>query len=129
MSVVQFPCIYHSSAYLVRDYHHSYYVPHNLLLVVAGKFLNGTTSLLSVIQEKVERSLIAHGQNAGPRPPGWKRPFIETISADRRPPAKTIHETVEFPEQDESVGELMISFAGPPLNEHVKRKVSVPLSF
>jgi hypothetical protein len=58
---------------------------------------------------------------------GSARSF-ETISADRRPPVKTIHET-EFPEQDESVGELMISFAGPSLNEHAKRKVSVPLSF
>lgn len=86
----------------VRQYHSTYYVPHNLSLIVAGKLSSGTSSLLSVVQEQVEPSLIAHGQNLGPRPPGWKRPFVETISAQRHPIPKTIKETVEFPEKDES---------------------------
>ncbi|KAI0036602.1 Metalloenzyme, LuxS/M16 peptidase-like protein [Vararia minispora EC-137] len=98
----------------IRAYHGTYYVPHNFSLIVAGKLSDGTESLLSVVQDQVEPSLIAHGQNKGPRPPGWKRPFVETASADRGPIAKTVKETIEFPEKDESSGELMIGFMGPP---------------
>lgn len=88
---------------LVRNYHASYYVPHNLCLIVAGKLSSGTSSLLSVIQDKIEPNLIAHGQNQGPRPTGWRRPFVETPSANRPPLPKSLTRTVEFPEQDESV--------------------------
>lgn len=93
---------------LVREYHASYYVPHNLSLIVAGKLSSGTESLLSVVQEQVEPSLIAHGQKNGPKPSGWKRPFVETPSAIRPPISASIKETVEFPEQDESRMLLMI---------------------
>jgi Zn-dependent M16 (insulinase) family peptidase len=109
--------------HLVRDYHRSYYVPHNLSLIVAGKLSSGTSMLLSVIQNKVEPSLIAHGQNMGPRPSGWKRPFVETPSAIRAPIAKTLTKTVEFPEKDESMGELIINFMGPPREHYLERKV------
>lgn len=108
----------------VREYHGSYYVPHNLTLIVCGKLASGTPSLLSVIQDKIEPVLVKHGQDKGPRPPGWERPFVETASADRRPIAQTIKETVEFPEKDESVGELIISFSGPPPGDFLTRKVS-----
>ncbi|KAI0051676.1 hypothetical protein FA95DRAFT_1586997 [Auriscalpium vulgare] len=104
----------------IRDYHGTYYVPHNLSLIVAGKLSSGTNSLLSVVQDKVEPVLIAHGQNKGPRPQGWKRPFLETASAKRSPIDKTVSETVEFPEKDESSGELMISFSGPPVNNFLE---------
>jgi Zn-dependent M16 (insulinase) family peptidase len=115
--------------HLVRDYHRSYYVPHNLSLIVAGKLASGTSTLLSVIQNKVEPSLIAHHQNAGPRPPGWKRPFVETLSAIRAPIAKTLTETVEFPEKDESMGELVINFMGPPREHFLERKVKLAFLF
>ncbi|KAJ4001026.1 Metalloenzyme, LuxS/M16 peptidase-like protein [Lentinula boryana] len=105
----------------IREYHASYYVPHNLSLIVTGKLSSGTDSLLSVVQEQVEPSLIAHGQNRGPKPVGWKRPFVETSSAIRPPIAASIKETVEFPEQDESVGELIINFLGPAPNEYLER--------
>ncbi|KAK7064154.1 Metalloenzyme, LuxS/M16 peptidase-like protein [Favolaschia claudopus] len=106
----------------IRQYHSTYYVPHNLSLIVTGKLSSGTSTLLSVVQEKVEPSLIAHGQNLGPRPPGWKRPFVETPSAVRPPIEKTVKEDVEFPEKDESVGELMITSLGPAPNQFVERK-------
>ena len=66
-------------------YHKTYYVPHNLSLIVTGKLSGGTASLLKVVQEQVEPNIIAHGQNHGPRPQGWKRPFLETDSANRKP--------------------------------------------
>ncbi|KAH9973401.1 hypothetical protein BJV77DRAFT_1056481, partial [Russula vinacea] len=69
----------------IRDYHKTYYVPHNLSLIVAGKFSNGTETLLSLVQNEVEPSIIAHGRNEGPKPPG----------------------------KDESTGELWINYMGP----------------
>ena len=92
---------------LVRDYHATYYVPHNLSLIVGGKLSSGTSSLLDVIQRRVEPTLISHGQNKGPRPLGWKRPFLETASAKRFPIAETTRSTVEFPEKDESWDTLL----------------------
>ncbi|KAH9950492.1 Metalloenzyme, LuxS/M16 peptidase-like protein [Amylocystis lapponica] len=106
----------------IREYHHKYYVPHNLSLIVTGKLASGTSSLLNVVQTQVEPSLIAHGQKHGPRPEGWKRPFVETESARRGPIKSTVKKTVEFPEKDESVGELQIGFIGPPPKAYLERK-------
>lgn len=97
-------------------------MPHNLTLIVGGKFQGGTESLLSVVQDKIEPSLIKAGFDKGPRPPGWKRPFLETASANRPPFASQTAE-VEFPEKDESVGELMFVYQGPPANDNLARKV------
>ncbi|OCH95812.1 hypothetical protein OBBRIDRAFT_788022 [Obba rivulosa] len=105
----------------IRKYHHTYYVPHNFCLIVAGKLASGTKSLLDVIQKQVEPSIIEHGQNHGPRPQGWKRPFVETPSANRVLP-DTVKETVEFPEKDESVGEVLLSMLGPSPNAFLERK-------
>lgn len=109
--------------HIVRDYHHKYYVPHNLSLIVAGKLASGTTSLLNVVQTQVEPSLVAHEQKHGPRPQGWKRPFLETASARRGPIKETVKDTVEFPEKDESQGDVHIGFMGPPPNAFLERKV------
>ena len=84
----------------------------------------GTPSILSVLQDQVEPSIVAHQQNHGPRPVGWKRPFLETPSANRPPIAKSRQETATFPEKDESLGELVISYLGPPPSEFLERKVS-----
>ncbi|KAI0094759.1 Metalloenzyme, LuxS/M16 peptidase-like protein [Irpex rosettiformis] len=104
----------------IRKYHASYYVPHNLTLIVAGKLASGTQTLLDVIQEQIEPSLIAHGQNKGPQPKGWKRPFLKTPSAERKPFTKTIVDVIEFPEKDESVGELQLSWLGPPMGSFLE---------
>lgn len=116
---------------LVRDYHKQYYVPHNLSLVITGKMSKGTPAILSVLQEQVEPSIIAHGQNRGPRPTGWKRPFLETPSANRPPIERPYQETVAFPEKDESLGELVISYLGPAPSNFLERKASnlPPVSF
>ncbi|KAJ8521451.1 hypothetical protein ONZ45_g1850 [Pleurotus djamor] len=106
----------------IREYHGTYYVPHNLVLIVTGRLSGGTESLLKVVQEEVEPSIIEHKQDKGPRPDGWKRPFVETASANRQPIPKPIQEVVEFPEKDESVGELQITYLGPPVSEFLERK-------
>lgn len=84
----------------------------------------GTPSILSVLQDQVEPTIIAHGQNHGPRPVGWKRPFLETPSANRPSIPKSLQETATFPEKDESLGELIISYLGPPPSEFLERKAS-----
>ncbi|KAG9314439.1 Metalloenzyme, LuxS/M16 peptidase-like protein [Chiua virens] len=106
----------------IQEYHSTYYVPHNLSLIVTGKLSSGTRSLLSVLQEKVEPSIIEHRQNQGPRPSGWNRPFVETTSASRERMKDVIKEAVEFPEKDESQGELLITFNGPPPTAFLERK-------
>ncbi|EDR15625.1 uncharacterized protein LACBIDRAFT_300739 [Laccaria bicolor S238N-H82] len=106
----------------IRKYHSTYYVPHNLSLIVGGKLSSGTSSLLRVIQDQIEPSLVAHKQDRGSRPPGWKRPFVETTSAIRTPIDRVIKDVVEFPEKDESMGELIINFVGPPVNAFLERK-------
>ncbi|KAH8114464.1 Metalloenzyme, LuxS/M16 peptidase-like protein [Phellopilus nigrolimitatus] len=105
----------------IRDYHAKYYVPHNLCLIVGGKFTGGTESLLSVVQNEIEPTLVANGQNQGARgPPGWARPFVETPSADRVPfENKTV--TVELPSIYERLGALDIAFVGPPPNDYLIR--------
>jgi len=85
-------------------------VPHNLNLIVAGKLSSGTGSLLDVVQKEIEPTLIAHGQNQGPRPPGWKRPFVETASVERPPISKTVKKVVLFPEQDESAFKRLVEY-------------------
>ncbi|KAF9044800.1 hypothetical protein BDZ89DRAFT_1191615 [Hymenopellis radicata] len=104
----------------IRKYHGTYYVPHNTSLIVAGKLSSGTPSLLSVVQEKVEPSLIEHGANHGARPAGWKRPFLETPSASKIQIDKPVKDTIEFPEKDESMGEIIINYVGPAPNEYLK---------
>ena len=111
----------------VRDYHSKYYVPHNLTLIVGGKFAGGTDSLLNVVQNEIEPSLISSGFNKGPRPAGWIRPFLESPSA-RREPLKNLSNTVEFPEKDESMGELLLVFQGPAPQDLLSRRVIVDLS-
>ena len=76
-------------------------MPQNLALIVSGKLASGTSSLLHVVQEQIEPDLIGRGHNLGPRPPGWKRPFVETDSALPNPISATTKTTVEFPEKDE----------------------------
>ncbi|KAF9229385.1 hypothetical protein BS17DRAFT_771387 [Gyrodon lividus] len=106
----------------IRQYHGTYYVPHNLSLIVTGKLSSGTKSLLSVIQDKVEPNIIAHGQNQGPRPKDWKRPFMETASAKREHIKEITKKSVAFPEKDESQGELLLTYNGPPPTAFLERK-------
>ncbi|KAG6877636.1 hypothetical protein C0993_005345 [Termitomyces sp. T159_Od127] len=106
----------------IRQYHGTYYVPHNTSLIVAGKLSSGTLSLLDIVQKQVEPSIIEHGQGKGPHPPGWKRPFVETPSANRPPIKEIVTKTVEFPERDESMGEITLTFLGPAPNAFLERR-------
>ena len=97
---------------IVREFHQYYYRPNNLQLIVTGKIQ--PDQLLHVLNTQVEPILIKHGQNQIPE--GWKRPFLETPSKGgaRLEKSTTVH--VEFPEKDESSGEVQISWVGPNTN-------------
>lgn len=99
----------------IRKYHSEYYRPNNIQLIVTGKV--DPTTLLNVLQNEVEPSLIKHGQDKIPA--GWKRPFLETASKGGA--VLTTDKVVEvpFPEKDESSGEVQISWVGPDTNDYL----------
>ncbi|CAO1637041.1 unnamed protein product [Jaminaea pallidilutea] len=120
----------------IRDYHAKYYAPHNTALVVTGPL-----PLEELLQtaNTIDNGLMEAGLAPGPSgPPGWRRPFLETASAqaplidgsaagdlpslypadpDENRSSLRRKTTVEFPEDDESMGEVYITWLGPKLGE------------
>lgn len=95
----------------IRDYHAQYYVPQNLVLVVTGRVDGG--SLMRTL-ESVDDNILAQ------RPPeldGWRRPFLSTSPRFALRESKL--ETMDFPEQDESMGEVAVSWPGPSCTQHL----------
>ncbi|WFD44347.1 hypothetical protein MPSI1_003015 [Malassezia psittaci] len=125
----------------IRAYHGKYYAPYNTALVLCGPL--DRDQLFSTLGE-IESRLIEKQSALGEKgPSGWKRPFMETLSnvppvidgsklqqpgvddadapadgselcADRR------YVVIDFPERDESVGDVQVSYVGPTLDEHDK---------
>jgi Zn-dependent M16 (insulinase) family peptidase len=97
----------------IRQYHHKYYAPYNTAVVVCGPL--DRTELLDKLQA-TEDSLVEHGVKGVPN--GWKRPFVDTASAQIPKIAeKRTQIVVDFPEKDESVGEVMVAWLGPRVDE------------
>ncbi|KAK5660156.1 hypothetical protein OQA88_13625 [Cercophora sp. LCS_1] len=89
----------------IREFHKSMYQPQNLAVIVVGEVDH--ENLLEIL-DKFETSI----EGAVPQPDlNFKRPFVDTPQGallDR-----TVVETVEFPEDDESIGEIAVAFFGP----------------
>ena len=95
----------------IREFHREMYQPKNLCLVIMGEVDHN--DLLDIV-DRFESSII----DDIPKPDApFKRPWIETSQAP--PLGKTIVETVEFPEEDESIGEIAVRFLGPNCNDVV----------
>ncbi|KAM0746680.1 hypothetical protein T439DRAFT_106938 [Meredithblackwellia eburnea MCA 4105] len=97
----------------IREYHDSMYVPQDMTLMIIG---NATTpeALLDVLNHEVEPSLIAAGFNKGPRPPGWRRPFVESKTASNPPVIPhDMTKEVPYPSKDESTGSISLNWVGP----------------
>ncbi|KAL9104088.1 MAG: hypothetical protein Q9163_000940 [Psora crenata] len=93
------------SAERIRDFHKSMYQPKNLCLILVGTVDH--INLLDTV-DKFEDTILSDVPK--PEEP-FKRPWTES---EHTPPLReSIVETVEFPEEDESMGEIMISFFGP----------------
>ena len=120
----------------IRQYHAKYYAPHNAAIVLCGPLdREKLFATLQGIDERFVQLGVAHGEHG---PAGWKRPFVETGSAippvidgsvlaghgvdDADPPAHPHRRRVfvEFPERDESIGEVQVSWIGPTLEENLE---------
>ncbi|GJJ09486.1 hypothetical protein Clacol_003709 [Clathrus columnatus] len=95
------------TAQQIRDYHRKYYVPHNLCLIICGSV--SQQSLLQVLQTEIEPSIVKH---AFFKPHDWRRPFLETPTAHRIHLTESKKQIVEFPEEDEVAGEVLVSLPG-----------------
>ncbi|KAK4137936.1 hypothetical protein BT67DRAFT_372256 [Trichocladium antarcticum] len=96
----------------IREFHRAMYQPQNLAIVVIGEADHD--DLLKILDD-FEESI---ANDIPPPNPNFKRPFVD--SAQPPPLAKTIVETVEFPEGDESVGEIVVAFFGPSCTDQVQ---------
>ncbi|KAH6636872.1 Metalloenzyme, LuxS/M16 peptidase-like protein [Chaetomium tenue] len=89
----------------IREFHKAMYQPQNLAIVIIGEADHD--DLLKILDD-FEESI---KDDIPPPDPQFKRPFVD--SAQPPPLERTIVETVEFPEEDESTGEIVVAFFGP----------------
>ncbi|KAK9484331.1 Metalloenzyme, LuxS/M16 peptidase-like protein [Lipomyces starkeyi] len=87
----------------IRDFYRALYRPDNLCLIIVGTV--DKDELLSTVG-KFDEELPALPDKAN------KRPFVDSPPTPRLP--KTVIDTVEFPDKDESSGHVLLSFLGPP---------------
>jgi Zn-dependent M16 (insulinase) family peptidase len=89
----------------IRRFHRDMYQPKNLCVTIVGKIDHD--HLLSTLDD-FEGTIL---QDI-PKPDApFKRPWIDSPQPKDLP--KSIRETVEFPEEDESMGEVSIKYFGP----------------
>lgn len=92
----------------IIEFHKQNYRPDNLCVVVTG----------SVNEEELLNVMNEFDNQLNPKPSTSKpRPFID--SPHDGPLTDTIIERVEFPDKDESTGEMIISWIGPEANDNV----------
>ena len=93
----------------IREFHKDMYQPRNLCIVIVGAVDHA--NLLEVL-DKFEDSIL----DCVPKPDApFRRPWMQSIQAP--PLSESILEIAQFPEEDESMGELFISFFGPAYND------------
>lgn len=102
----------------IREFHKAMYQPRNLAVVIVGEANHeNLLEILDTFEESIKDII-------PPLDAPFKRPFVD--SPQPPPLEKTIVETVEFPEEDESTGEIVVAFFGPDcLNQVESTAVSV----
>ncbi|KAI9735789.1 MAG: hypothetical protein M1818_006398 [Claussenomyces sp. TS43310] len=95
----------------IRAFHREMYQPKNLCLVLVGEIDH--EDMLHILDD-FEATIL----DDIPRPDAsFKRPWVES---PQTPALKeTIVQTVEFPEEDESSGDILVGFLGPDCNDVV----------
>lgn len=89
----------------IRQFHKDMYQPKNIRVVIIGEVDHD--NLLGIMDQFEDGIVDKVPSYDAP----FKRPWMES---KRTPPlTKTIVDTVEFPEEDESTGEVQIAFLGP----------------
>ncbi|RYP68087.1 hypothetical protein DL771_006829 [Monosporascus sp. 5C6A] len=89
----------------IRDFHKVMYQPRNMCVIVVGEVdEENLLEILDTFEESVKDDI-------PPLDAPFRRPWIESA----QPPAlkRTTVETIEFPEEDESTGDMVIAFFGP----------------
>lgn len=89
----------------IRQFHRDMYQPKNLRLVLIGEIDHA--DLLDVLDKFEDDIVDSVPSYTAP----FKRPWVESKLTP--PLTKTVVDTVEFPEEDESTGEIQIAFLGP----------------
>jgi Zn-dependent M16 (insulinase) family peptidase len=99
------------SASRIRGFHKEMYQPKNLCLALFGEVDH--THLLEIL-DAFENTIL--DDIPSPTAP-FKRPWVDS---EQTPPLlKSVVETVEFPEEDESAGQVEIRFLGPHCSDSV----------
>ncbi|CAI5760450.1 unnamed protein product [Candida verbasci] len=88
----------------IKQFHKSMYRPDNLCVIITG----------SIDQDEL-LNIMTEFDNELPEITLSKRPFVDSVHDG--PLQETVVQEVEFPEQDESMGELLISWIGPNGND------------
>ncbi|KAI8096963.1 Metalloenzyme, LuxS/M16 peptidase-like protein [Halteromyces radiatus] len=91
----------------IQSYHQTYYRPDNLCIVIAGKL---DPSQLFNTLNVIDQSILQHGQS--PSSHHHQRPWSSCLSSIRDL-SQNVTETVLFPDPDESMGAISISWLGP----------------
>ena len=103
----------------IRKYHRDMYQPKNLCVIVIGEIDHAR--LLSALNKFEDTILDNIPKPSSP----FSRPWIDSkqISALQ----KSTIEVLEFPDEDESTGQITISFLGPPyLNQTLRKYQALP---
>lgn len=87
----------------IREFHKDIYRPDNLSIIVSGEI---DPREFEVIIRKIDNDLPSIKTD-----PPHKRPFVDT--EPKNYPGKNVVETVEFPENDESFGQISLTWIGP----------------
>ncbi|KAI9759555.1 MAG: hypothetical protein M1835_000353, partial [Candelina submexicana] len=93
----------------IREFHREMYQPKNLCVVIIGEVdHDNLLEILDGFEDGIFKDI------PGPDAP-FRRPWIDSKPT---PPLKeSIVEIVEFPEEDESSGEVLVGFLGPDCND------------
>lgn len=93
----------------IRQFHRDMYQPKNIRLVLIGEVDH--SNLLHVL-DRFEDQIVD-------RVPSFDAPFKRPwVDSKRTPPlSKSVVDTIEFPEEDESTGEIQIAFLGPEITD------------
>lgn len=96
----------------VREFHREMYQPRNLRLVIVGEVDH--SHLLRTLDDFEDGIL----QDVPRLDEPFRRPWLE---AGKTPPLQeSTTETIEFPEEDESMGEILITYIGPDCNDDLQ---------
>lgn len=98
----------------IRAFHREMYQPKNLCLVITGEVDHA--NMLDILDSFEDTILDVIPSPDSP----FKRPW--TDSRDTPALEKSVIEKVEFPEEDESSGEIEIRFLGPDCTDHLQGK-------